>query len=157
VAAGIDAMSRADDKGIEYVDADETLKARIVALWGEVIERHMHIENGFSIVAMRAEEPIGLMSVYWRRLPPPLLPTVEGYIDIIEVIEGYRRKGIATELVRLSAERARGRDAYQLRAWSSEDKVEAIPMWTALGFGLCPITERRINGYFVPRPLSGDA
>jgi GNAT superfamily N-acetyltransferase len=150
-------MSGTGSKDIEYVEADEALKASIVALWGEVVERHMHIENGFSIVAMRAGEPIGLISVYWRRLPPPLPPTVEGYIDIIEVVEGYRRKGIATELVRRSAERARGRGAYQLRAWSSEDKVEAIPMWKALGFGLCPMTERRINGYFVTRPLSGDA
>ena len=146
-------MSKDDNKDIEYVDADETMKARLVALWGEIIERHMHIEDGFSIVPMHAGEPIGLISVYWRRLPPPLPPRKEGYIDIIEVIEGYRRKGIATELVRLSAERAREQGAYQLRAWSSEDKVEAIPMWKAFGFGLCPITGQQINGYFVTKPL----
>lgn len=146
-------MSKDDNRGIEYLDADETVKTRLVALWGEVVERHMHIEDGFSIVPMHADEPVGLISVYWRRLPPPLPPTVEGYIDIIEVIEGYRRKGIATELIRRSVERAREEGAYQLRAWSSGDKVEAIPMWKALGFGLCPITDQEINGYFVTNPL----
>ena len=146
-------MSRDADMDIEYVDADGAMKVKLVDLWGEVIERHMHIEDGFSIVPLHAGKPVGLISVYWRELPSPLSKTKEGYIDIIEVIEGYRRRGIARELVRRSAERARREGAYQLRAWSSEDKVEAIPMWKSLGFGLTPITDQEIKGYFVTYPL----
>ena len=146
-------MGRDADMDIEYVEADEALKVQLVDLWGEVVERHMHIEDGFSIVPLHAGKPVGLISVYWRELPSPLSETKEGYIDIIEVVEGYRRRGIARELVRRSAERTRREGAYQLRAWSSEDKVEAIPMWKALGFGLCPITDPEVNGYFVTKPL----
>ena len=57
----------------------------------------------------------------------------------------------------MAVERARARGVYQLRAWSSEDKTEAIPMWKALGFGLCPATTypggREIEGYFVTKVL----
>ena len=139
--------------GDDTIEADEAMKAHLVDLWGEVVERHMHIEDGFSIVPLHAGKPVGLISVYWREFPPPLPETKEGYIDIIEVVEGYRRRGIARELVRRSAERARQEGAYQLRAWSSEDKVEAIPMWKALAFGLCAITDPEVNGYFVTKPL----
>ena len=42
--------------------------------------------------------------------------------------------------------------ACQLRAWSTNDKVEAIPMWKALGFTLCPVTHAmwgpQVTGYF---------
>ncbi len=47
---------------------------------------------------------------------------------------------------------------YQLRAWSSSDKTEAIPMWKSLGFGLVPTTTyprgQAVPGYFVTLRLS---
>ncbi len=60
--------------------------------------------------------------------PPPLRDAFEGHIDIIGVAAAYRRQGIATRLIEIAAERAREHGAYQLRAWSSEDKTEAIPL-----------------------------
>jgi GNAT superfamily N-acetyltransferase len=138
---------------IDFVDVDEPLRERIGREWGEVAARHMHLSDGFSIVALVGDESVGLIAVIWRELPPPLPATVEGYIDIIEVRRDYRRRGIASQLVRLVAARARERGAYQLRAWSSEDKIEAIPLWRALGFGLCPATTtprgQTVHGYFV--------
>ena len=117
----------------------------------------MHIADGFSILALSDGQPVGLISVYWRRLPAPLAHTVDGYMDIIEVLAGFRRQGIATRMVELSIERAREQGVYQLRAWSSEDKAEAIPMWEALGFGLCPATTypggQEVKGYFQTRVL----
>jgi hypothetical protein len=60
-------------------------------------------------------------------------------------------------LIDLSILRAREHGAYQLRAWSSEDKIEAIPMWKQLGFGLCPATVfprgQEVRGYFVIKVL----
>jgi GNAT superfamily N-acetyltransferase len=138
---------------VEYVYADVEMKAELAVRWGDVVGRHMHTEDGFSIVSLYGGKPVGLISVYWRDLPPPLSGAREGYIDIIQVSEGCRRRGIAAELVRRSAARARREGAYQLRAWSSEDKVEAIPMWVALGFGLCPAVDGGIRGYFVTKPL----
>lgn len=142
---------------IQYVWADETLKRQIATEWTEVTARHMHLEDGFTIVATRNKRPIGLISIRWQRLPSPLAETHEGYIDIIEVREGFRRQGIATHLIGKAIEQARGHSAYQLRAWSSADKTEAIPMWKALGFGLCPATTypqgQEVRGYFVTRIL----
>lgn len=137
---------------IAFVDADESLRDRIGREWGEMVARHMHTSDGFSIVTLAGDDIVGLIAVVWRDLPPPLPDTVEAYIDIIEVRSDFRRQGIAAELVRLAVARARERGAYQMRAWSSDDKVEAIPMWRALGFGLCPTTTyprgRAVQGYF---------
>ena len=140
---------------IHYIDADEAWERRIAEEWSETAARHMHIADGFSILALSDGDPVGLISVHWRRLPAPLAHTIEGYIDIIEVLAGFRRQGIATRMIELSIERAREQGVYQLRAWSSEDKAEAIPMWEALGFGLCPATTypggQEVKGYFVTR------
>ena len=142
---------------IEYVNANEMIKNRIANEWGEKSARHMHLDDGFSIVAMQANHLIGLISVYWKILPPPLPETCEGYIDILEVHKDFRRRGIATKLIEMSMERAKARGAYQIRSWSSLDKEEAIPMWKAFGFGLCPATTfpkgQEVKGYFVTRLL----
>ena len=146
-----------NDSAIIYSDAGAALCERIRREWGEVAARHMHLDDGFSIVALAGDEPVGLIGVVWRVLPPPLPPTEEAFIDIIEVRADFRRRGIAAQLIAMSVERARERGAYQLRAWSSEDKLEAIPMWRALGFGLCPATiyprSEEVKGYFVTHVL----
>jgi len=146
-----------DKTHIDYVDADRVWKQRVEEEWSENAAQHMHIVDGFSILALCEGLPVGLISVYWRELPSPLVSIYEGYIDIIEVLPRFRRQGIATRMVEISTERARKRSVYQLRAWSSEDKTEAIPMWETLGFGLCPaITYPRgqeVKGYFVTKVL----
>lgn len=137
---------------VHYIEADEGLQQRLAREWGDVAARHMHLVNGFSIVALYQGLPIGLIAVYWRALPPPLSETYEGYIDIIEVREGFRRQGIARKMIDLSLEQAKKQRVYQVRAWSSDDKTEAISMWKALGFALCPATVYpkgdAVKGYF---------
>lgn len=145
------------DPPITYVDADEPLREQIGREWGEVAVRHVHLGDGFTLIALAGEEPVGLIAIAWRELPPPLPHTVEAYIDIIEVRPTFRRRGIATRLVEMVAARARSQGAYQLRAWSSDDKTEAIPLWRALGFGLCPATTyprgQPVEGYLVTLAL----
>ncbi len=111
-------MSQNDGRQVEYVVAGKAMRAKISAMLGETAAEHMHFDNGFSIVPTLKGEPIGLISVYWRKLPPPLPYAKEGYIDIIEVAERHRRRGIATRLINLCIENARKEDAYQVRAWS---------------------------------------
>ena len=103
-----------------------------------VVESHMHLENGFSIVAKNKDELIGMVSIYWREVADLIPGVFEGYIDIIEVKEEYRRLGIATMLIRELKKLTQEKDVYQIRAWSSEDKKVAIKMWRNLGFGICP-------------------
>jgi len=145
------------DLEIQYVDADETIKARVLNEWGELQARHMHLDDGFSIVALFDTVLVGLISVAWRILPPPLPETREGFIDIVEVQRDFRRMGIARCLVDMSLERARTEDSYQMRAWSSSDKTEAIPMWKTFGFCLRPAKVypkgQEVSGYFVAKRL----
>jgi GNAT superfamily N-acetyltransferase len=145
----------ADISTLIYLDADEAMKDHVGRQWGEKAMRHMHIDDGFSIVAMDQGLLIGLISVYGKKSPLP--KTFEWYIDILEVHKEYRRKGIATRLIQMVCEKAKEAGIYQIRSWSSEDKLEAIPMWQALGFGMCPATTypqgKEVKGYFVAKVL----
>lgn len=142
---------------VRYVDCDADLARRVGEVMGEVAERHIRLADGFAFVAMDGETPVGLIAVYKKRLPPPLTETCEGFINIIDVAEGHRRQGIGRRLVEMAIERCRAQGLHQLRAWSSDDKTEAIPMWKALGFALCPATEhprgQEVKGYFVALQL----
>lgn len=142
-----------------YVLADEALRERLGREWGRVVADHMPIqtEEGFSLVALAGDTPAGVIGVLWQQLPGPLPGTKEAFINIIEVHRDFRRQGIARELVVQTLKIAAEAGAYQVRAWSSEDKVQAIPMWRALGFGLCPAEifpgGKTIRGFYVARVI----
>jgi GNAT superfamily N-acetyltransferase len=142
---------------LTFLDADEKLKNRVAVEWGENAARHMHLTDGFSTVAFDRGLLVGLISVYRRQLPYPLVESFDWYIDILEVRQDYRRRGIAARLLEMACQRAKGSGIYQIRSWSSEDKIEAIPMWKALGFGLCPAVThpqgKEVRGYFVVKVL----
>ncbi len=142
---------------IQFVECDAELKRRVGQVMGEVAERHIRLADGFAVIAMAGKTPIGLIAVYTRDLPPSLAEPCEGFINIIEVAHTYRRRAIGRRLVEMSMERCRSLGLHQIRAWSSEDKAEAIPMWKALGFALCPATEHprgiEVKGYFVAHQL----
>ncbi|HSL45738.1 MAG TPA: GNAT family N-acetyltransferase [Anaerolineales bacterium] len=147
-------------ENIEYLQIDESWRSWIVNEWNEKVERHLHFSDGFTIVALHEQHSIGIISVYWRQLPAPLPDTIEGYVNIVEVRPAYRKRGIARQLIDLSIQKACEHKAYQLRSWSSEDKVEAIPMWKRLGFGLCPATTfprgQEVHGFFVTKILKNE-
>lgn len=137
---------------IQYVLADQTLVEKITKEWSKVVGEHLVIDNGFSVIALEQQKPVGLIGVYWSELPVPLEGTREGYINIIEVLPEYRNQGIATTLVEQAIELSRKEGVYQLRAWSSDDKIQALPMWRRLGFGLCPADNpwhKGLKGFFV--------
>lgn len=143
-------MSISND--LNYSDCDRELKKRVGLEMGSAAERHLHMEDGFSIIAMDGEKIAGIIAVCRKLLPPPLPETYEGFIDIIQVKPEYKRKGVAGKLIGISIERCREAGYYQLRAWSSEDKTEAIPMWKVRGFGLAPASifpkGGEVKGYF---------
>jgi GNAT superfamily N-acetyltransferase len=138
-----------------YLDANQRMKDRVATEWGEETARHIHLTHGCSIAVLNGEILVGLISAYGKKLP--LLEITDWYIDILEVHKEYRRMGIATQLIEMVSGRARERGIYQLRAWSWDDKAAAIPMWKALGFGLCPASTypegKEVKGYFVAKVL----
>lgn len=150
-----------NNENIAYLEIDESWKPRIAEERNEKVAQHLHFSDGFTIVALHQNLSIGIVATDWRVLPDPLPSTVEGYIDIVEVKPAYRKRGIARQLINLTIQKAREYKAYQLRAWSSEDKVEAIPMWKQLGFGLCPTTTfprgQEVHGFFVTRILDNES
>ena len=146
--------------GIDFVMADHRLVETIIRQWHSYmpsIDQYIVLEGGFTLVAMHGDTPVELVAVSYAQLPAPLDSTVEASINDIDVLDDYRRRGIARRLIELAAERARQDGACQLSAWSTDDKIEAIPMWKALGFGLCPVTHsmwgEEITGYFATRIL----
>lgn len=147
-----------DATNIQYLECDSGLKRRVGEVMGDVAERHIRLEDGYAFVALDGETPVGLIAVYRRQLPDPLCETDEGFINIIGVAESHRRRGIARRLVEMSVDRCRKDGRHQLRAWSSSGSAdEAIRMWKALGFGLCPATVfprgQEVKGYFVAYQL----
>ncbi len=142
----------------DFFDADSEWREPVKGKWGEKAARHLHFEDGFTYVVTYDSHLVGLISIQQRPLPMPLTDSLEGYIDIIEVDVDFRRKGIASRLVKLSCERARAEGAFQIRAWSSEDKVEALPFWRSLGFGLVPAvtytSDVEIRGFYVVKVLA---
>ena len=150
-------MSPMEMRDFDFSQANAHDASSIFEKWKWVRHGSIHLDDGFTLIASRGGEIVGFISVQWRTLPAPLNGADEGFIDIIEVQESVRREGIGRRLIQMAQMRCRERKVYQLRAWSSEDKKEAIPMWHALGFGLCPATEypkgQPVRGYFVAKPI----
>ena len=146
-----------DAQPTDYVFADPALLERVAREWDWPGARDLRTADGFTIVATRGSRVAGITEVYFRELPLPLRGAVEAYIDDIRVAARYRRMGIARTMLRMAGERAREGGACQPRSWSTDDKVEAVQMWHALGFSMCPTTHamwgQEIAGYFVARRL----
>jgi GNAT superfamily N-acetyltransferase len=91
-----------------------------------------------SLAALNSEEPIGFISTYPKKYPEPLPQYKDAYIDVLEVDEKYKRLGIARQLILTTENWAREYGYRQIRSWSSQVKKEAIPMWYALNYCMCP-------------------
>ncbi|OBR68944.1 hypothetical protein A7K91_15060 [Paenibacillus oryzae] len=149
-----------NNEDIKFIKADEDLKTLITNNWKPIIGNHMHINDGISIVGMLKEEPIAVISVYWTHWIKPLNEEMDGYIDIIEVKDDYRRNGIAKYLVEKAEDECRIRNLKQIRSWSSDNKLEALRMWKKFGYGMCPARiisgpnqDILVNGFYVVKTL----
>ena len=136
-------------KSIEICRADESWADQMASMWKAGRRKGFHLHDGFSILAHRDGTLLGYISIVWRELPPPLNGRREAFIDFVEVREDSRR--LIAEAERI----ARSEGVCQIRAWSSQNKVEAIPMWGALGFALYPAGPRDEGdrGYYVAKRL----
>lgn len=145
---------------IVYKEIDESIEKQIVNIWGDWVTEWgcLHYGDGcYSLAALVDGVPVGFISTYPLQLPEPLDMYCDAYIDDLEVAENYRRKGIASTLLSMTEEWAKAYGYRQIRSWSSDDKLEAIPMWYALGYGVCPAIMRGVSVIkeFIGKPIHG--
>ena len=145
---------------INYQEIDVTILEMVAVKYGKTAKDHIHTENGsYSLAALCGDTVIGFISTYTRNLDAPIGEEKDAYIDIIEVDAEYQRMGIASELVMRTEEWAKKTGLLQIRAWSSQDKTEAIPMWRKLGYCMCPAKiwvewcKEIVDGYYVAKKL----
>lgn len=144
---------------MKFIKSDSSIYQEIKKEFGKEKADLLHFDNGFTYIALDGEKIIGFASVRYQKFPYIVKRTLESYMDVIEVKKEYRRRGIAKKLLGLIEKESRKSNIYQIRAWSSEDKKEAIIMWWKLGFCFHPqeiisaVTKKPVRGYFVTKIL----
>ncbi len=144
---------------MKFIFADNLVAGRIKSEFGDEMAGYLNFDNGFTLAAMDGDEIAGFILASVKKLPYNFENIFESFIDVIEVRKEYRRLGIAKKLLKLCEKESKKRGAYQIRAWSSEDKKEAIAMWKKLGFFLHPqeiisaVTKKPVKGYFAGKVL----
>ena len=114
--------------------------------------------------ALLNEEVVGFASLGPAELIPPLSGCISACIMDIEVEDDFQRKGIGRTLVGMLEDWAKNYGYRQVWAWSSQKNVEAIQMWYALDYGMCPAVmlgesaigdpNDKIVGYYVVKILN---
>ncbi|MBI9011343.1 MAG: GNAT family N-acetyltransferase [Clostridiales bacterium] len=140
-----------------YKPLDDDLEILLNEKYKDWAGKHIHKgADGFTLVAYD-EGPVGFVSVYKKHLPSPLEKISEAFIDVLKVDDDYKRKGIGSKLVSECEQWAQSQGLYQIRAWSSMDKVEVLPLWHHLGYTLNPAEiwiercEEVVKGVYVSR------
>ena len=95
----------------------------------------------YSVAAMCGEQVVGFSALAPARWTPPLEKYGDVLIHSIEVAESFRRRGIGRQLITMLVDWARSSGYRQIRAWSSYESPEALNMWYAMGYAMCPAYE----------------
>lgn len=138
---------------IDRVQDDfDRVRARVREAWTPWIERHLHFEDGFTLLARIDGNLAGVLSLRFRE-------ESEGFIDILDVLAPFRRRGVARALVTRCAGLCRARGADSVAAWSSSEKSPVLALWRDMGFAMeagtitSARTGERVDGYFVSLAL----
>ena len=129
------------NESIRFVEIDEALEKKIIEQYGEWVSFYDCIPHGegcITVAAFIEDEAAGFATVRPGQWIPPLEQYQDAFIEAIEVKEAYRRQGIGRQMIQILEEKSRKIGYRQIRAWSSDDKVEALNMWYDLGYCMCP-------------------
>jgi len=132
---------------VSYVPVDEAIERKIYA-WSDdastKIKKYDMLPNRdgcYRIAAMCGGQAVGFAAFAPARWTAPLGRYGDAFIHSIEVAEPFRRRGIGRQLITMLEERAREYGHRQIRAWSSCESPEALHMWYAMGYAMCPASE----------------
>jgi len=129
---------------ITYVPIDETIEQKIIAWFGDGIMKYDMLPNRdgcYRVAAMCGERVVGFAAAAPARWKPPLEQYGDVFIHSIEVDEFFRKRGIGRRLIIFLEDWARNNGYRQIRAWSSYESPEALYMWYAMGYAMCPAVE----------------
>ena len=127
--------------GIIYKEIDAAIEDAIIVQYGSWVREYECLVRGDGcclIAAMDGDVVAGFAALHPEQWIAPLEQYSDGFIEVIEVNKAYQRQGIGSTLVKLLEEYAASYGYYQIRAWSSSDKVEALNMWRKLNYCMCP-------------------
>ena len=123
---------------IEYKRIDYIILSKMIEDYGEWVKQYIYIrDDTFPFAAMDGDKPVGFVCVTPRGLDYPLEHLQDAFIEVLEVHEDYRRRGIGQHLIACSEEWAKKAGFMQIRTHSNNQAVQAINMWLKLKYGLC--------------------
>ena len=151
-----------------FTEANEEIKEKICVNWEHMRKWRLGLmpegEGCYVAAALLNGEVVGFASLAPVELISPMNGCISACIKDIEVEDEFQRKGIGRTLVGKLEEWAKNYGYRQITAWSSQNKVEAIHMWYALNFGMCPAVmlgesavgdpNAKIVGYYVVKMLN---
>lgn len=147
----------------ELVDPDHPLWVEILELlqrsgdWQWVSDQGLPRPDTLIIAALLDQTPIGHIAISIQ--PVPNLgetELLESFVRAFHVSPDWRRRGVGRTLQLAALELSRAQSCYQMRSWSSTDKLANYRLKLGLGFCFCPAFElhggKQIDGgYFVQR------
>jgi len=129
---------------ISYVPINEALEQKIIAWFGDGIIKYDMLpkqKGSYCVAAMYGERVVGFAAVAPANWTPPLEQYGDAFIQSIEVDESFRRRGIGRRLISMIEDWSRSKGYRQIRAWSSYESPEALNMWYAMDYAMCPAVE----------------
>ena len=157
---------------IFYKEIDPVVEAKIIAQDGSWVRDYGCLVRGegcYLVAAVDADNDTiaGFAALHPAQWIAPLAEYRDGFIEVIEVAKSYRRQGIGSTLVKKLEHFAADYGYYQIRAWSSCDKTEALHMWRRLNYCMCPAAmlgasvckgnaDIEIAGYYYAKLLNPD-
>lgn len=153
---------------IIFTEANDEIKEKICVTWDHMKEWRSELmpegDDCYVAAALLNGEVVGFASLGPAELISPLNGCVSACIMDIEVEDEFHRKGIGRTLVGMLEDWAKNYGYRQIWAWSSQPNVEAIHMWYALNYGMCPAvmlgksaigdTDAKVVGYYVVKMLN---
>jgi len=129
---------------IEYKEINDEIEEKIIAWFGDAIIKYDMLpkrDGCYRVAAISNEQIVGFAAVSPAQWTPPLEQYSDAFIHSIEVAESFRRHGIGRRLISMLENWVYDKGYRQIRAWSSYQSPEALHMWYAMGYAMCPATE----------------
>ena len=132
---------------ILYIPLNDEIEKRLFEKYNWIYKYNCipKYDRCYNIVAIFENEPVGCATLGPQKWTPPLDMYEDVFIHWIIVDEPFRRKGIGRQLICMLEKWAKENGFRQIRAWSDEQSIEALHMWYALDYAMCPAVEPIYN------------